>query len=253
MRNIKLTIQYKGTNYCGWQIQNRVKKTSSRNEKTIQGEIERVLKKVLKEKVKLIGACRTDSGVHALSQVANFKTKSNLHIDNIHRALNSLLPKDIAIKSIKEEKEDFHSRFDAKGKIYQYKILNLSTKDVFENDYAWRIIFDLNRKKIEQAARHIIGRHNFSSFSSAGSKRKNVICDIKRIDIRKKRDIYIVEVEGDRFLYRMVRNIVGTLVEIGRGRFTPRDIKRVLSKRDRRFAGPCAPASGLILQRVMYN
>ncbi len=253
MRNIRLEVQYKGTNYCGWQIQNKAKKTGHRKEKTIQGEIERVLKRVLKERVKLIGACRTDSGVHALSQVANFETESNLHIENIRRALNSLLPRDIAIKSIKEEKEDFHSRFDAKRKIYQYKILDSSIKDVFENDYAWRIGFRLDREKIEQAARYIRGRHNFSSFSSAGSNRKNKICNIKRIDIKKRRGMYIVEVEGDRFLYRMVRNVVGSLVETGRGRFHPSDMKRVLNKRDRRFAGPCAPASGLILRRVIYN
>ena len=166
MQNIKLTIEYDGTDYFGWQIQ--------KGKPTIEGEITKALRRILREKVKVVGAARTDSGVHAFSQVANFKTRNEkLTTDNLNKALNSLLPSDIVIKEVKKVSHSFHARYSAKSKIYRYQILNQPFPSLLERRFSWHIPEPLNWRKIGKASRYFIGKHDFSPFSVRGSSRKS--------------------------------------------------------------------------------
>ena len=246
MRNIRLTISYDGTNYCGWQ---RQKKRG-----TIQGTIEEVLERLLQEEVKLIGSGRTDSGVHALSQVANFKTKSNLSLREIRRGLNGLLPKDIRIKNIISAPEKFNSRYDVLSKTYQYIISHQESP--FLQHYACFCPTQLNLPAMRKAAKALLGKHDFKAFQAAGSRIKDSVRSIKKLSIRKKKttlaNLILIEIEADGFLYKMARNIIGTLFEVGKGKKVPQDIKKILDKKNRKFAGPTAPAKGLYLKEVKY-
>ena len=247
MRNIKLTIEYEGTRYCGWQVQNR------HSGKSIQETIEKALRKILQEKIKVIGSGRTDAGVHALGQVANFKTKSQLASQNIQRGLNAVLPADIRIKQVKEVHPDFHARFDAQSKAYRYTIVNNSLVSPFLRRYSYLIKYPLDVKKMRQAARFLLGRHNFRSFQAVDKKERNALRTIKHLNILKKRDIIYLDIEANGFLYKMMRNIAGTLIEVGRGRLKPQDVKAILRAKNRIYAGPCAPAKGLCLMQVKYK
>ena len=239
MPNTRLTIAYDGTNYAGWQIQ--------KNARAVQGIIEKALRKVLNENVKLIGAGRTDSGVHAKGQVANFKSKKDFTLT----ALNANLPEDIAIIKIKRVRENFHSRFDAKGKVYRYMILNSRIGDPLARRFCWRVPWPLDVSRMKKEANTLIGKHDFKAFQ-AKSVIKNTVRTIKRLNIKKKGRFVTIDIEANGFLYNMVRNIVGTLVEIGRGYFPKGSMKRILHSRSRRQAGPTAPAQGLTLLRVLY-
>jgi len=262
MRNIKLIIEYDGTNYAGWQIQKSPQSiVHSPQTKTIQETIEKVLEKILQEKVKVTGSGRTDSGVHALAQTANFRTSSPLPVSKIQKALNSLLPKDISIKEAEEADKDFHSRYSAKSKTYRYFILNSETKSAFLNKYVWHIPYRLNVSLMRKEADTLSGRHDFKSFCASGSSVKTTVRTIKKISVKEalspqlsalSSPAIIIEIEANGFLYNMVRNIVGTLVEIGRGRFKERDLKKILLARNRKQAGPTAPAQGLFLAEVKY-
>ena len=247
MRNIKLTIEYEGTRYCGWQVQNR------HSAKTIQETIEKALQKILQEKIKLIGSGRTDSGVHALGQTANFKTKSGLNCTNIQNGLNSILPKDIRIKQAKEVSLGFHARFSAQSKLYCYTIVNNSYVSPFLNRYAYLVKFPLDTERVRQAIKYLIGRHNFRSFQAVDKKEIAAVRTIKRLNIIKKKDIIYLNIEANGFLHKMVRNIVGTLIEVGRRRLKAEDIKAILKAKNRIHAGPCAPAKGLCLVEVKYK
>lgn len=245
MRNIKLTIEYDGTNYFGWQIQPKGE--------TIQGVIEERLKKITSEHVHLIGAGRTDSGVHALGQVANFKTNSNIDIFSLKRALNSLLPEDIVIKKVEEVDLGFNARKHAKTKVYEYRILNRETPSVFLRRFTWHIPYKLNLGEIKKATEILIGEHDFSSFRSSGSTAKNSIRKIFRAEWKRSRDgLVLFEIEANGFLKQMVRSIVGTLIEVGRGKIDVETFKKILESKDRRKAGPTAPANALILKEVKY-
>ncbi len=245
MRNIKLIIEYDGTNYQGWQKQSKGE--------TIQGVIEEKLKKITSEDIHLIGSGRTDAGVHALGQVANFKTNSNIDIYSLQRALNSLLPKDIVIKKVEEVELDFNARKNAKSKLYEYRILNQELPSPFLRTYAWHIPYKLNWIEIRRATQIIIGEHDFSSFRSAGSAVKNSIRKIFRAEWKKgKEGLILFEVEANGFLKQMVRSIVGTLVEVGRGKINSEEFKIILESKDRSKAGPTAPACGLFLKGVKY-
>jgi tRNA pseudouridine38-40 synthase len=243
LRNLKLTIEYDGTNYYGWQIQ-------SRNLKTIQGTIEKVLERILQQKVRLIASGRTDKGVHALNQIANFKTSSDISCDKLRYALNSLLPSDIVVKKIEEVALSFHSRFSAKSKVYRYLILNRKYPSAFLKDKAYFYPYPLNIKLMKKSAFLLKGRHNFKSFQINGKEKKNCIRNIKNIRILKKNNLITIEIEADGFLKGMVRSIVGTLLEIGRGK--PLDIKKILKAKERKFSGPTVPACGLYLVKVKY-
>ena len=262
MRNIKLIIEYDGTNYAGWQIQKSPQSiVHSPQTKTIQETIEKVLEKILQEKVKVTGSGRTDSGVHALAQTANFRTSSPLPVSKIQKALNSLLPKDISIKEAEEADKDFHSRYSAKSKTYRYFILNSETRSAFLNKYAWHIPYRLNVSLMRKEAGALLGRHDFKSFCASGSSVKTTVRTIKKISVKEalspqlsalSSPAIIIEIEANGFLYNMVRNIVGTLVEIGRGKFPEGNLKKILLAKNRKQAGPTAPAQGLFLVEVKY-
>jgi tRNA pseudouridine38-40 synthase len=254
MRNLKLTVEYDGTNYCGWQIQGRCPS------KSIQETIERVLRKILQEKIHLIASGRTDAGVHAQAQVANFKTKSNISLEKLQRALNGLLPGGISISKIEEVPFDFHSRFAAKSKVYRYSILNRKFPSALLRNRVYFYPYPLDIKLMHQEARCLLGRHDFKSFCASGSGTKSTIRTIRNISIRIKRytlytirhTLIIIDIEADGFLYNMARNIVGTLMEIGRGRFPKGSLKEILNSKDRKLAGPTVPACGLCLLKVNY-
>ncbi len=255
MRNIKLTIEYDGTRYNGWQRQSsRISKsrTDKRGLKTIQEEIEKALKRLIKEEVVLNGAGRTDSGVHAEAQIANFKTKSTLSIKNIRDGLNSLLPEDIAVKRVEEVGLDFDSRFDSKGKLYRYRIFNAAVRSPLSDRYITLVSYPLDIFKMKKESRMLIGRHDFRAFQASSRKDSNSVRNLKRLDIVKKGRFIDFYIEADGFLHNMVRNIVGTLIEVGRGRFPAGSLKKILSSKSRGSAGPTAPAEGLCLLKVKY-
>ena len=262
MRNVKLTISYDGTNYCGWQKQ----KGEFRGVKkgTIQGTIEETLRKLLQEEIKLIGSGRTDSGVHAFGQIANFKTKSNLSSKEMGRGLNALLPQDIRIKRVITVPERFNSRYDVLSKTYHYVISQQNSP--FLHNYSYFCPCKLELSAMRKASKFLIGKHNFSSFQAAGSKIKNSVRSVKKLSINPPSSILprmgggsmwgckliTIKIQTSGFLYKMVRNIVGTLLEVGKGKIASQDVKKILDKKDRKFAGPTAPAKGLYLKKVRY-
>lgn len=257
MRNLKLTIEYDGTNYCGWQIQAGTQ-SNKRQTHTIQEVIEKALQRILQEKVRLIGSGRTDAGVHALAQVANFKTRSSVSTRKLQQALNSLLPQDLVIKKIEEVALGFHSRFKARAKVYRYTILNRPYRSALFKDKVYFYPFPLNAALMRREARCLLGRHDFRSFCASGSNAKSTIRTIKEISIKKmgcssENNFFVIEIEADGFLYNMVRNIVGTLLEIGRGKLPGGSLKKIMCAKDRRSAGPTAPACGLCLLEVKYK
>jgi len=245
MRTIKLLIEYDGTNYQGWQVQPKGS--------TLQGILEEKLSALTGEKIDLLGSGRTDAGVHALGQVAHFKTKSRLDVQTVQRALNSLLPSDMVIQKVEEVDEGFHARKQSKGKTYEYRILNRSIRSAFHRGYAWHIPQTLNIREMKKASRSLMGEHDFSSFQSVGSPKKTAVREVTRAEWKRGRDgLLHFEIEANGFLKQMVRAIVGTLVEVGRGKITPEEFQRILDSRDRKKAGPTAPAHGLFLKEVKY-
>lgn len=241
-RNLKMTLEYDGTHFSGWQTQPQ--------KRTVQETIEKILSRVTQEKIHVIGASRTDAGVHALGQIANFKTRSLLSTGRFLLALNGLLPEDIAIKKIQEVPLDFHSNRQALQKTYRYLILNSKIRSALLKDRVWHVWTPLNLKKMRQAARFLVGRHDFSAFRGTRSDTKTSVRTIFRIKIRKD---YAIEITGNGFLKYMVRNIVGTLVEVGRGKILPEEMKRILRSKDRRNAAMTAPACGLTLVKVCHR
>lgn len=247
MRNILLEIEFDGTDYYGWQYQPK--------RKTIQGTIEAVLQKILQEPVTLIGASRTDAGVSAKSQFANFITNSSLSVKAIQNGLNSLLPKDIYIRNAYSVHLLFNARFNAKSKVYRYQII--MGRSPIQQRFAWEIKYSLNVLKMEKAAKLFIGIKDYRPFCNikigqGKTNQKDGIVNIKRIDIKSPEGKMIIfEIEADRFLYKMVRRIVGSLVEVGRGKRTENDIRLALvGKPHPPFL--VAPAKGLILLTVKY-
>jgi len=240
---MKLTIEYDGTDYFGWQIQKR--------KPTVQGEITKVLERILGEKIRLIGAGRTDSGVHALSQVASFKTRSEkLPTGSLSKALNSLLPSDIVIKEVKEVPDSFNARYSAKSKVYRYQILEQPFPSALERRFSWHIPEPLNWRKIKEASKYFIGKYDFFPFSVRGSSRKSRQCAIRDFKIRKVKNLYILQIEADYFLYKMVRRIVGALIEVGRGKIEPEYIRALLHGKASPLRARTAPAHGLFLVKV---
>lgn len=246
MRNLKLTIEYDGTNYCGWQ---RQKKGI-----TIQGVLEEKLGCITQERVKVIGSGRTDAGVHAIGQVAHVHLKSRLPKENILRGVNSLLPADIAVKKIEEMDEKFHARYDATSKVYLYRISNQPTRSPLIHRYAWTVFPALNVEAMRDGVIYFKGTHDFTSFSAAdgrdGDKKRTVMnVEIFRIP----GGVIEIEIEADGFLRHMVRTIVGTLVEVGKGKIEPPAVRDIMLARDRSLAGPTAPPQGLFLKEVKYG
>ena len=244
MNNIKLVIEYDGTNYAGWQQQKK--------EKTVQETLKIAIEKVVNEKITLRGAGRTDAGAHALGQVANFKTRSTIPTRKLVQAINFYLPKDIVVKSIKKVSEKFHSQYSAKSKIYRYTILNNNIGSAINRNSCYHYNGDLNIEKMQKASKALIGRHDFSVFKSKSDNKNNNIRTIKRLEIKKKGKYLLFTIEADGFLYKMVRSIVGTLLGVGREKITIKEFKRVLKSRSRPLAGATVPAGGLCLLRVKY-
>ncbi|MGL5086344.1 MAG: tRNA pseudouridine(38-40) synthase TruA [Clostridium sp.] len=244
MRNIKLLIEYDGSNYFGWQIQ----KVGS----TIQGTIEKAITKATGEVVELIGSSRTDSGVHARGYVANFKINSSIPSNRFREAINTRLPSDIVILESEEVSEDFHSRYNSKGKTYTYSILNSELPIAIGRDYFYHVRGKFNVEKMKETCEFFIGTHDFKSFKSDGSSVKTTVRTIKDLHIEVDDNNIKFIITGDGFLYNMVRIIVGTLLQVGRGTKTPMDIKRIIDYPDRSGAGMCVPAMGLVLEEVFY-
>ncbi|MDD5108827.1 MAG: tRNA pseudouridine(38-40) synthase TruA [Candidatus Omnitrophica bacterium] len=251
MHNFKLQIEYDGSRYYGWQEQNG-KNASYQVNKTIQYSLEKVLKQILQEDVKLIVAGRTDSGVHALAQVANFKSSTKMPLDRLRWALNCLLPEDIKVTRIQYVDLDFNSRFCAKSKIYRYTVLNRKYSSPLSAGKVYFFHYPLDVRLMRSEANVLLGRHNFKSFQATELRQRNPIRTIKSIKIAKDKDFLYIDIEADSFLYNMVRNIAGTLLEIGRGRFSEGSMSKILKSRKRSCAGPTLPAKGLCLVRVKY-
>ena len=244
MRRIKLTVAYDGTNYHGWQYQP--------GSPTIEGELNKHLSELFKEEIIVIGASRTDSGVHALCNVAVFDTEARIPAERVAYALNQRLPEDIVIRKSEEVAADFHPRKQATRKTYEYKILNEEFANPVERLYAHFTYVPLDEKKMQEAANYLIGEHDFASFCAAGSTAETTVRIIYDITVERIGTMISIKVTGNGFLYNMVRIIAGTLMEVGKGRFTPEYVKDILETKDRTKAGPTAPAKGLMLYSYQF-
>ncbi len=247
MRNIRLTLEYNGTYFSGWQIQP--------GKRTVQQTLQDVLQKITGEEVVVTGASRTDAGVHALGQVANFHLKSSVSCLKILASLRGLLPEDVSVKKIDEVPLNFQSNRHAKKKTYTYLIWNHPNPSVFLHGCAAHVYKVLNLKAMQQSARFLVGRHDFSAFRGAKSDTVTSVRTIYEIKICRSEvaSPLQITITGNGFLKYMVRNIVGTLIEIGQGKRPALDMKKILQSRDRRQAGSTAPACGLYLQKVFYT
>jgi tRNA pseudouridine38-40 synthase len=245
-RNIKLVLEYVGTNYHGWQSQ----KGSGRP--TIQETLEEAIAAVAGEAVKTVSSGRTDAGVHAWGHVANFATASALPPAAWAPALNRMLPDDIRVLSSEEVPADFHARYSANGKVYEYRILNRKAPPALLRDRAWHVDRKLNIAAMRRAAAVLVGRNDFSAFRSAGCNAKSPVRSLRSLTVTRRGDLINIRFEADAFLMHMARNIAGTLVETGLGRFTDAEVRKILRARDRSRAGKTAPAHGLYLVSVSY-
>ena len=242
---VRLTISYVGTNYCGWQIQN--------NGITVEEVINRELTDLLKEDIAIIGASRTDSGVHAVANIAVFDTNTKIPAEKISFALNQRLPDDIRIQKSEQVADDFHPRYCNSTKTYEYKILNRRFPDPLKRLYTHFVYMPLDVDKMKKAAEYIVGEHDFASFCSAGSQVKTTVRTVYTLDVSKENDIISIRISGNGFLYNMVRIIVGTLMKVGLGIYTPEHVKEIIDSKDRYAAGPKAPARGLTLIGIEYE
>lgn len=252
-RNLKLTLEYDGTGFAGFAPQP--------DKRTVTAELEKALHKIFKKRIKLVGASRTDSGVHALGQVVNFKSKVKIQTSKLPYVINNLLPEDIRVIRADVVSLKFSARFSAKSKEYEYLIYNGAELPVHLRNQVWAIKPKLDIFTMRKAARALIGKHDFSSFCASGTKEKNFVRHLYSVKISNKtisvavgRKLPVISIrfKGNAFLYKMIRNIVGTLVYVGLKKIKPEDIKKILEASDRRKAGKTAPPQGLYLIRVNY-
>jgi tRNA pseudouridine38-40 synthase len=246
MRNIKLILEYDGTNYHGWQSQARSGKA------TIQETLELALNVLTQEKLRTYSSGRTDAGVHAWGHVANFKTSNTIPATAWAPALNHLLPADIRVLASEEVAYDFHARYSALRKTYKYLILHRREPSALFRNFAWHINVPMNISNMRKGLMYLIGRHDFSAFRSSGCTAKIPVRTILSASIKKSGDFIELQIEADAFLQYMVRNITGTIAEVGVGRFRPDDVERILQSHDRKEAGKTAPSHGLYLVSVTY-
>lgn len=244
MRNIKLIVQYDGTDYAGFQVQPDVP--------TIQGALEDALGRILKHKVRIRAAGRTDAGVHALGQVVTVRTDTAIPAHSLADALDNALPPAIAVSAGVELPAGFHPQYDAVAKLYSYRILNRREPSPFIGRFAWHVRAALDVEAMAAGGEALLGRHDFSAFEAAGSGVTDKVRTLERLDCERHGDVIELRARADGFLYLMVRNIVGTLVEVGLGRLAPEAVGEILASRDRANAGPTAPPQGLCLVRVDY-
>jgi len=252
MRNIKLVLEYDGSAFFGFQRQP--------GRPTIQESLEKALSAFFDRKMKIASASgRTDAGVHAAGQVVNFKTSSDRDLRKIQKGLNAHLPPEIVVKSAEEVPADFHARYNAKSKVYEYRAWNSPFRSPLTAGRAFHVPYSLDLSAMRRAAKHFTGRHDFRSFTSEtvvlkgrGKKEADFVRTLKVVRITKVGSLLTFHFEADGFLYHMVRNLVGTLLEVGRGKRKPSDIPSILGAKSRRFSGNTAPSEGLFLQRVSY-
>lgn len=244
MKRVKLTVAYDGTNYCGWQVQP--------NGITIQEVLNQCLSEFTGESIETIGASRTDAGVHALGNVAVFDTEMRMPGDKFSFALNQRLPEDIRIQKSEEVEADFHPRYVKSEKTYEYRILNRRFPIPTERFYSHFTYIPLDVEKMREAAEYLIGKHDFKSFCGTGAQVKTTVRTVKEIQIEKNGDKITIRITGEGFLYNMVRIIAGTLMDIGGGLYPPEKMQEILAAKDRKKAGPTAPAKGLTLIEIQY-
>ena len=244
--HLKLEIAYDGTHYGGWQRQ--------KHNASIQQRLEEAVQKICGRKITVFGASRTDAGVHALRQCASLSVPDKrMSASDWLRAINAHLPRDIRVIKVSAAASKFHAQYAARSKIYEYRIWNHRVLPPFEVNRAWQVPVPLDVAAMRRGSRALIGKHDFTSFASASrDPRRTNIRTIKRIAIRKSGPLITVEVEGNGFLYKMVRGIVGTLADVGKGRTPSSNVKKILAAKDRKLAGQNAPAQGLYLVRVKY-
>lgn len=248
MNNFKLTIAYDGAKYKGWQ-----KLGGDDADKTVQGKIEAVLSKCFSRTIEINGASRTDAGVHALEQIANFKVKSQMHPREIALYLRTYLPEDISIKNVQEVDEQFHARFNAKSKTYVYQIWASEVLDPFKRKYVWHIAKKLDVEAMNTAAKAFLGTHDFTTFTNAKSKKKSMDRTIQNVEIQRDGAMLTIRITGDGFLHNMARKMVGMLVEVGLGEIQPERVTQAVEAKDRALNSPLAPAQGLFLEKVRYE
>ncbi len=245
-RNFKLTIEYDGTAYHGWQRQ--------KNDPSIQAEIETALRRMTCQKIALTGSGRTDAGVHALGQVANFLCDTALSTDAFQKGLNSLLPEDIVITACEIVPDDFHARYGTVSKTYEYRILNRRLPAAVGRHYVWHIRKPLDVDAMKKSAAFLVGTHDFKAFEGSGSPRSSTVRTVIKTDLfQQPGDLLRIVIQANGFLRFMVRNIVGTLVDTGAGKITPEGFSHILASKDRNLAGATAPAKGLTLVSVEYT
>jgi len=244
IRNIKLTVVYDGSEYHGWQIQPGFR--------TIQGTLTEVIRELVDQEVRVFGASRTDAGVSALGQVALVQIDSSIPVENLARVITHRLPSDIAVAEAIEVPQGFDLMGDVKSKLYRYTIFTGPLRPVLQIRHCWHLSATLDIAAMARAAAMLVGKKDFKSFASAADKRQTSVRTIFRCDVNQCDDWVYIDVEGDSFLYNMVRNIVGTLVEVGSGRLKPEKINEILEAKDRTAAGPIAPAGGLCLMHIKY-
>lgn len=246
MPNFKLTLEYDGTAYCGWQRQ--------KGDPTVQETVEAALAVMLRRPVTLNGSGRTDAGVHALGQVASFRVDTHLAPQVFRKGLNGLLPADIVILACEQAPESFHARYDARRKTYRYRLLNRRLRAAVGRQYAWHVRAPLDLSAMREGAAAVVGTHDFKGFEGAGSPRRSTVRTVFQADVERSGEGRIeLAITGDGFLRHMVRNIAGTLVEIGLGKRPADDVAAILAEGDRDRAGVTAPAKGLFLVKVDYG
>jgi len=245
MKRVKLTIAYDGTEYCGWQIQP--------NGITVEEVLNKALKKMTGEDICVIGASRTDSGVHAMGNVAVFDTETSIPADRIAMALNQRLPEDIVIVKSEEVAPDFHPRYCDCEKTYEYHILNTKIPVPTKRHYHYFVSYDLDVDAMRKAATLLVGEHDFESFCNIRTDVESTVRTITKLDILEQGEEIVVQITGNGFLYNMVRIIVGTLVRVGRGFYPPEKVKEILEAKDRTAAGVTAPPQGLFLKEIRYK
>ena len=242
--NIKLTIEYDGTDYCGWQIQAAGK--------TVQGVLEKAVSTLVGKPTRIVGSGRTDAGVHAFGQVANFKSDKDLHPYRVQRALNALTPEDVTVTRVEIVPDSFDARRQGRSRTYEYRILNRSSPSPFHLRYAWHVHDCLDIDVMCEAITCLQGEHDFSSFRGAGCDAAHPVRTVYASSLNRSGDLIVFTVEATAFLRHMVRNLVGTLVEVGRQQRSPQSFAALLDARDRTQAGMKAPAQGLFLMEVKY-
>lgn len=244
VRNIKLSIQYDGSRYHGWQ--------SQPDRPTIQAELAGAIARLTGKQVIVNGASRTDAGVSALGQVANIKIDTPIPTENLAKALTEILPDDIAISEAADVPDEFDAISSAKSKLYRYTIYTGSVRPVLDVRHCWHISAKLDAGSMDKTTQLFVGTKDFKSFASAADRRQSSVRTVTLCDLKANGEWIYIDVEADGFLYNMVRNIVGTIVEVGRGRWAPEKIAEILEARNRTAAGPIAPAAGLCLMRIDY-